>query len=75
MPEIGQDAAQYVDPYSTEMIKNKISELLHDNILRSNMIEKGYTRAKQFSWANTSEKVHKYYRDLHYEKTQLKKAG
>jgi glycosyltransferase involved in cell wall biosynthesis len=75
MPEVGQDAAHYVDPYSTVMLAAKIDELLSDKELLENLAEKGYARAKQFSWANTAEQVHSSYFDICYGKVEHQKAS
>jgi glycosyltransferase involved in cell wall biosynthesis len=74
MPEIGKDAAQYIDPYSTEMLTAKICEVLTDIDQQKSMIKKGYNRARRFSWVNTAEQVHSCYLELHYAKSAHQKA-
>ncbi len=65
MPEVGQDAAHYVDPYSTEMLTAKMNELLSDQDLLIDMVQKGYERAKEFSWTKTAEQVYNCYKDVY----------
>jgi glycosyltransferase involved in cell wall biosynthesis len=75
MPEIGKDAAQYIDPYSTEMLTAKICEVLNDIDQQKSLIEKGYIRARQFSWANTAQQVHRCYLEVPYGKVAHQKAS
>jgi glycosyltransferase involved in cell wall biosynthesis len=58
MPEIYGDAACYFNPLEVKEIKNALIEVLTNQELRSKLIEKGLTRAMNFSWEKTiSEKV------------------
>lgn len=75
MPEVGQDAAVYVDPYSTEMLSAKINEILNNTDKQKSMIKKGYARAIQFSWANTADQVHSSYFDIYYGKLEHQMAS
>ncbi len=50
LPEIGGDAAQYVNPEDVSDIQKKLKQVLEDKDLRSEMIEKGLKQAKKFSW-------------------------
>lgn len=54
LPEIGEDAALYCDPYSVADIQVKLKELLNDEDLREALIAKGLERAKHFSWDYTA---------------------
>ena len=66
MPEVGQDAALYVDPYSADMLASTIYKLLNNKDRQKDLVRKGYLRAKQFSWANTAEQVHNSYFNIYY---------
>lgn len=57
MPEVGGDAAIFVDPSSTEEISEAIHTLLSDEKLRKENIKKGLKRAEMFSWKNTAKEV------------------
>lgn len=53
MPEVGGDAALYIDPTSPEDIAHAINEL--DNLtLRAQLIEKGRRQRQKYSWEITS---------------------
>lgn len=60
--EIYKDFAIYFDPYDVEDIKNKIEQVvLNDsNHFRRN-VQRGFERAKEFSWKNTAEETLKIY--------------
>jgi len=53
LPEIGGDAAYYVDPYSEKEIAEGIQRLIEDNHLREELITKGLSRANLFTWEKT----------------------
>ncbi len=55
MPEVCGDAALYIDPHSKESIKRSLEILVANDKLRSELIEKGYQRAAQFSWRQAAE--------------------
>lgn len=46
IPEVCADAALYATPNSFSEMKNRIIQLLNDNDLRMNLINKGYARVK-----------------------------
>lgn len=48
--EITGDAAILVDPYNPDEIAESMRRLLTDHSLRNQMIERGLSRVKQFSW-------------------------
>jgi len=53
LPEIGGDAALYVDPESPESIAHAMSSLAADQYLRKSLQKKGFSRAQLFSWEKT----------------------
>jgi glycosyltransferase involved in cell wall biosynthesis len=57
LPEVGGEAAIYVNPFSIEDIKNGMVRIYKDESLRKELIEKGKERAKLFNWQNTADKV------------------
>ncbi len=57
MPEVGQNAAHYIDPYSVSELTDKIIELLNNKEELEKMQSEGYKRAEQFSWLNTARQV------------------
>lgn len=50
LPEVGGDAALYVDPYREEDIAKKLGRLWSDEALRDDLRKKGLDRVKAFSW-------------------------
>ena len=57
MPEIGGDAAVYVDPYSINSIADAMVKISTDVKLREDLVEKGREQRKKFSWDNSSQLV------------------
>lgn len=57
LPEVGGDAAIYVNPFSVEDIKNGMIRMYKDEPLRKELIENGKKRATLFQWQNTADKV------------------
>ena len=54
MPEIASDAALFCDPYSTVSIAEQMKKLIHEPGLSESLIQKGFTRATDFSWDKTA---------------------
>ena len=54
MPEVGGDAALYIDPSDVESISHAISRIA-DEKLRSELIAKGRIQREKYSWDKTSE--------------------
>jgi glycosyltransferase involved in cell wall biosynthesis len=57
LPEVGGDACLYFDPKSTDEIAQKIDQVISDEKLRQEMIEKGYNQVKKFSWEKTAKET------------------
>lgn len=64
MPEVGGDAAMYVDPLSSEDIKKKLDMVMNDKKLRDSMVRKGLEQVRQFSWEKAAEQTMRVYRRL-----------
>jgi len=56
LPEVGGDAALYVDPDSPEEIAQALQKVMDQNV-RTVMIEKGFGQARKFSWKKMAEKT------------------
>ena len=56
MPEVADDAALLVDPFSEASIAEGMTEMLDENV-REALIEKGRERAKDFSWDKAAEDI------------------
>ena len=64
LPEIGEDAALYFDPFDVESIYHSMQTIVNDSKLRTEKINLGINRAKQFSWENTCKTLYKLYEKL-----------
>ena len=56
MPEVADDAALLVDPFSEASIAEGMTEMLDENV-REALIEKGIERAKDFSWDKAADDI------------------
>lgn len=61
MPEVGGNAAYYVDPFSVDDMLKGMLRVLADSSLRERLISAGKERAAQFTWRNTAQQVLGYY--------------
>ncbi len=57
LPEIGGDAAVYVAPEDTDGLAEKIEMLVGEEQTRAEMRERGFARARQFSWRRCAEET------------------
>jgi glycosyltransferase involved in cell wall biosynthesis len=57
LPEVGGDAALYVDPENTRSIKNGIEEILSNGILRHQLLSKGKLQVQKFSWERAAKET------------------
>ena len=64
LPEVGGDAALYFDPSSTDELRFRMLQLLGDEFLSRDMIERGFLRAKNFTWGETARNMIKVYQTL-----------
>ena len=62
--EVAAEAACYFDPLSQDSMTNEIEEVLKNNELRQDLILKGTSRLRLFSWEKTVEQTHKLYQSL-----------
>ena len=68
MPEVGGQAALYVDPLNIDDIKESLKKVMEDEILRKTLIKKGFDNAKKFTWLKTADETFKIYRKLYADK-------
>jgi glycosyltransferase involved in cell wall biosynthesis len=64
LPEVAGDAAIMVDPYDLDAITDAIKRLLDDTSLYQAYVQKGYERAKQFTWDNSARQLREIYAKL-----------
>ena len=55
MPEVGGEAALYVDPHNPTDIAQKVVQAVDDVTTRETLMQKGLDRAKEFTWRRTAE--------------------
>ena len=61
IPEVLGDAGIYFDPNSSSSIIQAIDNVLLNNSLRMDMIQKGIKRSKLFTWNNCAIKTEEIY--------------
>lgn len=64
LPEVVGDGAVMVDPYNPSTIATAISEVIHDESLRLQLIEKGKEQAAKFKWTDTAEQYLNIFRSI-----------
>lgn len=57
LPEIGGNAAFYMDPFNINSIKENMEKVLFDVNLRSYLVRQGLERVKCFDWRETAQKT------------------
>lgn len=61
MPEVAGGAAVLVDPNSTKEITEAVNKIILNDDVKKDLIRKGFTRVKNFSWQKTAEETIKIY--------------
>lgn len=64
MPEVGEDAALYVDPEDLDDLTRKLKEMMEDRNLRDMFVKKGFKQVKKFSWKKCARETAEIYRSL-----------
>ena len=62
--EVAGDAGVLVDPLSVDAIAGAMTKVYTDEPFRKELIEKGYAREKEFSWAEAAEQTLAIYREV-----------
>ena len=60
-PEIAKGAALYFDPDDAEDMAEKMERVIIDKTLRRQLIKKGYSRSKLFTWERNARRMHQIY--------------
>lgn len=66
LPEVVGDAAALVDPADEEQLTHSMENVLSDASLRHDLVQKGFERAKLFSWEKTAEQTLNLYEKVYY---------
>ncbi len=61
LPEVGGDAAVYIDPQNIDEIADALAQLLTNSGLRQQCCERGLVRAAGFSWEHTARQTLEVY--------------
>lgn len=64
LPEVGGEAAIYVEPASVDKIQAALKEVINDEQLRKDLIERGLEQVKKFSWEKCAQETAQIYREL-----------
>lgn len=64
LPEVAGEAAILIDPLDVERIATSVNLLIKNTSLRQSLIDRGFDRAKMFSWEQTAEAVAQIYETL-----------
>ena len=64
LPELGGDAALYVDPNDPGDMANKVMCAVEDETLHGRLIELGLARARQFPWQRAAEQTCQVYDEV-----------
>lgn len=64
MPEVVEESGLLVDPNSPRAIANAVLHLCQNPLLYADLVEKGFTRVKPFTWQNTAEQVATIYEQI-----------
>ena len=64
MPEVGGNAAHYVDPYNIDEIREGLKKLINDDFYREDLIQKGFENVKRFDPDKIAEQYDALYQDI-----------
>ena len=64
MPEVVGEAAFLVDPYDPDSIADGMRQVLTDASLRATLIERGFERAKMYSWEKSVRRIREIYAEV-----------
>jgi glycosyltransferase involved in cell wall biosynthesis len=64
LPEVAGDAAVLVNPEDPEELADAIIRVLEDSALRATLKERGFERAKQFTWERAAQRTVAVYREI-----------
>ena len=64
LPEVADDAAILVNPFSVESIRGAILRVLYEERLRDDLVQKGIRNVRRFSWPNIACQYYKLYQEI-----------
>ena len=57
LPEVAGGAAVLIDPFQVDDLASAVDQVVGDGALREDLIQKGFSRAAQFSWERTARQT------------------
>src|SRR5581483_8791812 len=69
LPEVVGDAALLVNPHHVDELADAITRLLESEALREELRQKGYQRAREFTWEASARKMLAIYQKLDNKET------
>jgi glycosyltransferase involved in cell wall biosynthesis len=70
MPEVGGDAACYVDPYDVPSIRLAVERITEDSTYRGQLVENGYRNVERFRASIVAARYASLYRRIYKESAQ-----
>jgi len=64
MPEVGGNAAEYVNPEDVDSIVKALEKVYDNPKLREKMVNKGFKQIKKFSWEKCAKQTLEIYHQL-----------
>ena len=64
MPEVGGNAAIYINPTSIPDLTKAITKIIKSSALRKKLSDNGLIQAKKFDWLKTAEQTLSVYKNL-----------
>ncbi|MBZ0293717.1 MAG: glycosyltransferase family 4 protein [Anaerolineae bacterium] len=64
LPEVAGDAALAVNPYDVEAIAAAINQCVSDSTIRTQLVERGYIQAENFTWERSARQLVRIYESL-----------
>ncbi len=64
LPEVGGDAAVYVDPNDPRDMAEKLRQVIEDREVREAMVRRGLERVRKFTWRRTAERTLQVYEEI-----------
>ncbi len=64
LPEVGGEAAVYVDPENDQEMTKAAKEVMEDRELRDKLVARGLQQAKKFTWEKCAEETIKIYKKI-----------
>ncbi|HEV2176664.1 MAG TPA: glycosyltransferase family 1 protein [Terriglobia bacterium] len=64
LPELGGDAALYVDPQDPDAMAQQVMRAVEATRLRETLVTRGLARARQFTWRRAAEETCNVYEEL-----------